>query len=181
MLLHKIHAFLFLLFLYLGNYLINKIPFYFVRHLYYRKVIGIGLGKGSSIHMNCFLYGNKIQIASDTTINRRCFIDGRGGVSIGNHVCISPEVFILTDDHILNSKKFEGRSREVVIDDYGWIGARAIILPSIHVGVGAVVASGAVVTKDIPPYSVVAGVPATIISQRTKELDYKVSWTPFFD
>jgi maltose O-acetyltransferase len=166
---------------YLANYFINKIPFYFIRHFYYKRILRIHLGKGSSIHMNCFLYGNHIHIKNNTTINRQCFLDGRGQIKIGNNVSISPGVYIITDDHIVNSRNFAGRSRFVHIDDFVWIGVRAIILPGVHIGKGAVIAAGAVVTKDVAPYTVVGGVPASKMGERNQDLDYNTSWMPFFD
>jgi acetyltransferase-like isoleucine patch superfamily enzyme len=166
---------------YLSNHLINKIPFYFIRHLYYKKVMGLKMGKGSSIHLNCFVFGNNIQIAERSTINRRCFLDGRGRIYIGNNVSVSPEVHLITEDHNYNSANFAGRSRDIVIDDYVWIGVRAIILPGVHIGKGAVVCAGAVVTKNIGEYEVVAGVPAVKIKERNRDLNYNPSWLPFFD
>jgi len=179
--LYKTYLVLFLFINYLGNYFVNKVPFYALRHFYYRKILRIKLGKGSSLHMNCFLYGNNITIMNNTTINRGCFIDGRGVVIIGNNVSISPEVFIVTDDHVVNSKEFVGRSGIITIEDYVWIGARALILPNVKIGIGAVVAAGAVVTRNVSPYEIVAGVPAIKIGERNKDLDYNPSWMPFFD
>jgi acetyltransferase-like isoleucine patch superfamily enzyme len=166
---------------YFSNYWINKIPFYFVRHQYYKKIMGINLGRGSSIHMNCFLYGTNIHIAENSTINRNCYLDGRGRLVIGNNVSVSPEVQLITEDHDYNSINFAGRSRDIIIDDYVWIGTRVTILPGVHIGEGAVVCAGAVVTKDVAPYDVVAGVPAVKIKERSRNLNYNPSWFPYFD
>ena len=166
---------------YFSNYWINKIPFYFIRHQYYKTVMGIKIGKGSSIHLNCFVYGTNIQIAENSTINRNCYLDGRGRLFIGNKVSISPEVQLITEDHDYNSINFSGRSRDIVIGDYVWIGTRAIILPGVHIGKGAVVCAGAVVTKNVAEYDVVAGVPAVKIKERNKNLNYNPSWLPYFD
>ena len=73
----------------------------------------------------------------------------------------------------MNSASFMGKFRPIVIDDYAWIGVGAKVLQGVHIGKGAVVAAGAVVTKDVPPYAVVAGVPAIKISERSVEPDYK--------
>jgi acetyltransferase-like isoleucine patch superfamily enzyme len=166
---------------YFSNYWINKIPFYFIRHQYYKKVMGIKIGKGSSIHLNCFLYGTNIHIAENSTINRNCYLDGRGRLSIGSRVSISPEVHLITEDHDYNSANFSGRSRDIIIDDYVWIGTRAIILPGVHIAKGAVVCAGAVVTKNVNEYDVVAGVPAVKIKERSRYLDYNPSWFAYFD
>jgi acetyltransferase-like isoleucine patch superfamily enzyme len=166
---------------YLSNYWVNKIPFYFIRHQYYKKAMGLKIGKGSSIHLNCFIYGTNIEIAENSTINRNCYMDGRGRLYIGNKVSISPNVQLITEDHDYNSAQFTGRSRDVIINDYVWIGTNAIILPGVQIGEGAVVCAGAVVTKNVGSYDVVAGVPAVKIKERNRNLDYSPSWMPFFD
>jgi acetyltransferase-like isoleucine patch superfamily enzyme len=65
--------------------------------------------------------------------------------------------------------------------DHAWIGARAIILPGVTVGEGAVVSAGSVVSRDVPPYTIVAGNPAEVIGQRTRDLRYRTRYFPFFD
>lgn len=166
---------------YLPNHIINRIPFYFIRHSYYRYILGIKMGKGSSIHMNTFINRNKIFIGKNSVINRSCYLDGRGGLRIGNNVSISPEVHLITASHDINSSDFKYIESQIVIEDYVWVGTKAIILPGIKLGKGCVVASGAVVTKDVPDFKIVGGVPAKIIKERNKKLNYKCNWLPPFD
>jgi len=166
---------------YVPNHLINRTPFYAIRHLYYKKVMGVKIGKGSSIHLSCFLFGNNIQIGNESTINRKCYLDGRGRLYVGSRVSISPEVQIITEDHDYNSVNFAGRSRDVIIEDYVWIGTRAMILPGVRIGKGAVVCAGAVVTKNVNDFDVVAGIPAVKIKERNRNLNYSPSWMPLFD
>lgn len=166
---------------YLANYWINKIPFYFIRHAYYKKINGIRIGKGSSIHLNCFITGNNIEIAENSVINRRCFLDGRGRLFIGNKVSISPEVHLITGDHDYNSPGFLFRSKDIIVEDYVWIGSRATILPGVKLGTGAVICAGAIVTKDVEPFAVVAGIPAVKIKERNRDLNYNPSWFAYFD
>lgn len=91
-------------------------------------------------------------------------IDVRKLVSIGENVRIAPYAIILDSDfHDVNDHFSEGASREIYIEDDVWIATRATILKGTRIGKGAVVAAGAVVTKDVPPYSIVAGVPAKVI------------------
>ena len=98
-----------------------------------------------------------------------------GHVCIGDNVLMGPEVIILTSGHNYESAdvliREQGRLPEkpVYIENDVWIGARAIILPGVRVEEGAVIGAGAVVTKNVPPYAVVGGVPAKIIKQRVKE------------
>lgn len=166
---------------YIPNHIINKIPFYFFRHFIYRIFYNLKLGKGSSIHLNCFFNKFNVSIGENSAINRKCYIDARGGITIGNNVSISPEVNLITAEHDINSSSFNYLTQPIFISDYVFIGTRAIILPGVTLGKGCVVASGAVVTKSFPEFSIVAGIPAKIISTRTKNLNYSCKWMPPFD
>ena len=139
------------------------------------------MGKGSSIHLNCFINRFNIEIGTNSSINRRCYLDGRGGLSIGNNVSISPEVHLITAEHDLNDASFSYITAPIELGDFVWIGTRAIVLPGVRLGKGCVVAAGAVVTKSFPDHSVIGGVPAKIISKRIEELDYSCKWMPPFD
>jgi acetyltransferase-like isoleucine patch superfamily enzyme len=165
----------------LYTYWVKKIPFYSIRHFYYKKVIKIKLGKQSSIHLNCFIYGRNIEIGNGCVINRECFLDGRGKLKIGDFTSISPHVHIITGDHDINSKNFAFRSKDIIIGNFVWIGSRATILPGVVIGEGAIVCAGALVTKDVAPYTMVGGVPAKFIKDRSKDLDYNPTWLPWFD
>lgn len=166
---------------YVANNVIAYIPFYAVRHCYYRRICGIKIERGASIHMRAYITGKNIVIGSNSVINRSCYLDGRGQLQIGDNVSISPYVHIITGSHDNNSTSFKFIAKPVVIDDYVWIGSRATILPGVKIGKGAIVAVGAVVTKDIEPYAIVAGIPARKIKERTKELNYNPSWFSWFD
>ncbi|MCX7955692.1 MAG: hypothetical protein N2593_01105 [Patescibacteria group bacterium] len=88
---------------------------------------------------------------------------------------------IYNSEHDINSPDFNAIDNSIFIDDYCFIGPRAIILPGVKIGKGAVVAAGAVVTKDIPPYAIVGGVPAKIIGERKiKNLKYKLGRARWF-
>lgn len=170
---------------YIPNYIITYIPFYFIRHFYYKKIMRISIGRGSSIHMGTFINKNRLQskitIGKGSAINRKCCLDGRGGIKIGDNVSISPEVHLITADHYINDPYFSYKSASIEVSNYVWIGTRAIILPGIIIGEGSVVAAGAVVTKNIPPFEIWGGVPAKKIGVRTEKLDYNCKWFPPFD
>ncbi len=166
---------------YVSNKIIANIPFYAIRHAYYRAVCRIKIGKRSSIHMNTFIEGNKIVIGRNTVINRSCYLDGRGELFIGDNVSISPHVHIITVSHDMNSPEFQNIYTTVKIKNYVWIGSRATILPGVCIGEGAVVGAGSLVSKDVEPYTFVAGVPAKKIKDRNKEMNYNPSWLPYFD
>jgi maltose O-acetyltransferase len=172
---------------YLSNHVVNRVPSYTVRHLWYREVLDIEIGRDASLQLGLRLWFNSLsqtrgggnRIGVGTRVNRDCLLDTRGGLSIGAQVSISPEVAILTADHDCDVPGFPMRCRPVVIEDHVWIGMRAIILPGVRIGRGAVVAVGAVVTRDVEPLTVVAGVPARVIGSRDpRGLDYAFCWSP---
>jgi acetyltransferase-like isoleucine patch superfamily enzyme len=102
-----------------------------------------------------------VAIGRNSQINRNCTIDIRSGLTIGDNVTISPEVMILGGSHDVNDPTFpDVDDGPVTIEDYVFIGSRAMILPGVTIGRGAVVTAGAIVTKDVAPMTVVAGVPA---------------------
>ena len=78
----------------------------------------------------------------------------------------------MSGGHKVNSSTFEGEHLPIVINDYVWVGVSAVILKGVTIGEGAVIAAGAVVTKNVEPYSIMGGVPAVVIGHRNKELDY---------
>ncbi len=155
--------------------LAGSIPFRSFRSLAY-SCAGMQLGKGSSIHMWARFYDPKnITVGEDTIIGDHAFIDGRDKVIIGNHVDIASQVLIYNSEHDINSELFEAKTSPVLIEDYVFIGPRAIILPGVTISKGAVIAAGAVVTKDVPEYTIAGGVPAVKIGERKiKDLHYRL-------
>lgn len=109
-------------------------------------------------------YGKNITIGANVFINSGCCFQDQGGIEIGNHVLIGQQVVIATLNHdLIPEKRGNMVPSPVHIEDDVWIGAHATILPGVTIGRGAVIAAGAVVTKDVPEYAVVAGVPAKIM------------------
>ncbi|MDX2271392.1 MAG: acyltransferase [Cyanobacteriota bacterium] len=167
--------------LYLSNYLISKIPFFLIRKVWYRHLLGIKIGRDSSIFMGAYFYtkGN-FEMQNNSVINQNCRLDNRGGIFIGKNVSISAEVTILTADHDMRSPTFSGRVKGVRIEDYVFIGTRALILPGVTLEVGSAVGAGSVVVKSIPPYEIHAGVPARKIGMRPENLSYTLKHIRIF-
>lgn len=111
-------------------------------------------------------YGKNIKVGKRVFINSGCCFQDQGGIEIGDDALIGQQVVIATVNHDLDPEKRGNMSpAPVKIGNRVWIGAHATVLPGVTVGEGAVIAAGAVVTKDVPANTVVAGVPAKVIKK----------------
>jgi maltose O-acetyltransferase len=156
------------------------VPSHRLRNAVYRAA-GVELPRSSSIHWRSrFFFPQGLSVGQHTTIGNDSFFDARDGIIIGSSVNIAAEVRIYTREHDIDARDFAEIGGPVVIEDYAYIGTRVTILPGVRVGRGAVVASGAVVTKDVPPYTLVGGVPAKVIRERSRDLDYKLGYAKKF-
>ncbi len=160
---------------------VGCLPFHTLRKFFY-KLSGIKIGEGSTIHMWAnFFQPKNIAIGEDTIIGDHSFLDGRALLSIGNHVDIASYVLIYNSEHDILDPQFKAREEKVLIKDYVFVGPRVTILPGVSVGMGAVIAAGAVVTKNVGDYEIVGGVPAKNIGERqNKNLTYKLGRARLF-
>lgn len=129
------------------------------------------IGKDVNIRPNIkFARGSNISIGDHSGIGDGCFLQDIGEITIGQDVLMAPEVMVFTANHLTRKDELlrnQGTQvRNVSIGDDVWIGTRAIILPGVNISKGAVIAAGAVVTKDVEPYTIVGGVPARKIGMR---------------
>lgn len=157
-------------------YIVNQsgwCPFWFWRKFAY-NLVGLKIGRGSKIHVFCrFFEPKNVKIGDDTIIGEYTFLDGRAELKIGSHTDIASQVLIYNSKHDINDPKFEAKNLPVEIGDYVFIGPRAIILPGVKIGKGVIVAAGAIVTKNVASFMIVAGVPAKVIGERKiKDLHY---------
>ncbi len=129
---------------------------------------------GKSINIEKGAYfgdGSQIEIWNNSGIGINCRVVGP--VKIGNDVMMGPEVVILTTHHRHDRfdvpMRLQGNlpAQPVIIGNDVWIGTRAIIMPGVRIGDGAIIGSSALVTKDVPDYAIVGGIPARIIRYRT--------------
>ncbi len=157
------------------------VPFFIVRKIIF-VLSGVKIGHGSTVHMGCkFFDPTNVTIGDDSIVGDRAFLDGREKLMIGNHVDIASEVMIYNSEHNLDDAQFTAHSAPVIIEDYVFIGPRSIILPGVKIGRGAVVAAGAVVTKDVLAFEIVGGVPAKSIGVRgNKNLNYRLGRARLF-
>ena len=117
-------------------------------------------------------WAGPLKIGGGSSVGFRCHLDCRNGIEIGNNVDLASEVMIWTKHHDYNDPHFATKGGPVIIGDYAWLCARCIILPGVKIGEGAVVAAGAVVCRDVEPWTIAGGVPAKKIGVRERK-DYK--------
>jgi len=160
-------------------YLVGHIPSHVIRNFAYRVS---GMKISGTMHMWArFNNPKNIEIGKDSIIGDHVFLDGREMLRIGSHVDIASEVQIYNAEHNIHSPYFEAINQPVTIEDYVFIGPRAIIMPGVSIGRGAVVAGGAVVTKDVPAGIVVGGIPAKPIGERkVTNFNYKLGRARWF-
>ena len=162
-------------------HLVGYVPSHCYRKFVYR-LLGIKIGKGSTIHTKARFYDPRnISVGEDSIIGESVVLDGRDLLTIGNHVDIASEVMIYNSEHDVNDESFVATNSPVKIEDYVFIGPRVIVLAGVTIGRGAVIAAGAVVTKDVSDSTIVAGVPAQPIGHRkAKVLNYRLGRARLF-
>jgi maltose O-acetyltransferase len=139
------------------------------------------IGRHSYIFMNTWFDSRSgFKMGNHSVVNQRCHFETSGGIEIGENVSISAEVCILTSDHDPQSPTFSERKSPVLIEDYAFIGMRAIILRGVTIGRGSIVAAGSLVSHSVRPYTIVAGVPARAVGSRPENLEYTIDYDRLF-
>lgn len=138
------------------------------------KILGADIANEVTIFSGFHIRSpKKLKIGSGCSIGPKVLLDARNGIDIGKNVTIAYEAIIWTLNHDYNDENFKSKGAPVIIDDYVWICSRAILLPGIHISQGAIIASGAVVTKDVGEYEIWGGIPAKLIGHRNiKDYNY---------
>lgn len=162
---------------YLYNHLITHIPSHVVRRFYLKNIMGIKIGRKTFVHMGCIFYSN-VKIGNNSVIGRQCHL--LGDITIGDNVSITAQTYIFSASHDKDSPSFESYDRKVVIEDYVWVGARAMILPGVRLGKGSILGAASTATKNIPSYEVWVGSPAKKVNIRSKNLEYELNYFPYF-
>jgi acetyltransferase-like isoleucine patch superfamily enzyme len=161
--------------------LIGRIPSNRCRNWVYRHVLTMKISKRTVISGGCEIRSPWNITAKKCVVATGCVLDGRHGINIGENVVFGANVHVWTEEHDLNDSWFAVTSehaRPVTIDARAWICSDSTILPGVHVGEGAVVATKACVTKDCESFGVYGGLPAKRISERTRDLRYELSGKP---
>eukprot|EP01033_Poteriospumella_lacustris_P003308 gene3308-2440_t len=129
------------------------------------EIVGAAVDPSTTVfvpfHTN---FGRFIELGKNVFINHGCTFLDLGGIKVEDDVMIGPQVCVVTENHPLNPADRKALvTKPITIKRNAWIGANATILPGVMIGENSVVAAGAVVSKDVPPNTVVAGVPAKVI------------------
>ena len=142
-----------------------------LRLWYASKVLKIiSYNQNSTFQNNIYIGdGKNVQIGNFCQVNEHTFIQG---AIIGNHVMIAPHVSLLANTHHYEDTEtpmiLQGETKGLLvrIQDDVWLGRNVIVMPGVTIGKGSIVAAGAVVTKDVPEYVIVGGVPAKVLKKR---------------
>lgn len=154
-------------------YEVSYIPSLHLRRFVYRS-LGLKMGRKNVFHYGTELRDvENIQIGNGCIIGDNALLDGRSRLVLGNNVNISSNVSIYTLQHDHRDPDFRCIGGKVVIGDRVWLGSNIVVLPGVTIGEGAVCCAGCVVTKDVPPYTIVAGIPAKKVNVRSQVLRYE--------
>ncbi|MDO4978960.1 MAG: DapH/DapD/GlmU-related protein [Candidatus Saccharibacteria bacterium] len=162
-----------------GNVVVNKIPSRHFRKFFY-KLLGAKIGKHSVICRRAdILFPKGLTIDDNVAVGWFVDLDARGGITIGHDTNLSSHSILITGSHDVDDPKFTASFKPIKIGHHCWVGTGAMILQGVTIGDGAVVAAGAVVTKDIPAGEIWGGVPAKFIRKRgTEKYSYRVKGAP---
>ena len=153
---------------------VRRIRRYVYGMLFFHGNFHVSVGEHVSVRELHDIGSGGITIGQGTCLNANVLLDTSGRLTIGSNCMVSEGSAIYTHKHNLSSKiawKGGAIPLPVTVMDGVWIGARAIVLPGVTIGEGAVVAAGAVVTKDVEPWTVVGGNPAKFIKKRELKED----------
>ena len=161
-------------------YNLNLLPSTTIRKLCY-KLMSVSIKSNVVFHFRTELRApEKLSIGKGSIIGDNVILDARNGLIIGDNVNISSNVSIYTEQHDYRDEYFRCNcdNKSVVLGNRVWIGCNVVILPGVKIGEGSVCCAGSVVTKDVEPYSVVAGIPAHKINNRPRDLKYNFTGKP---
>ena len=144
-------------------------------------LMGLTVGRAAHIYGGLEIRSpGRITIGDGSVVGLNAILDGREGITIGRNVNLSSEVAIWTLQHDPQDAEFGTRGGPVVVEDRAWLSFRCTVLPGVTIGEGAVVAAGSIVTKDVAPFAIVAGIPAEKIGERNRDLTYELGRAPTY-
>jgi len=155
---------------------VGRIPSCHIRRFIYR-CLGSEIDKKVVFHYGTeILAPQYLKVGEGTIIGDRAVLDARRGITFGKSVNLSSNVSIYSDQHNHRDPYFrcnQTSKKAITICDRVWLGCNVTVLPGVTIGEGAVCCAGCVVTKDVDPFTVVAGVPAKKVNERPRDLRYE--------
>jgi putative colanic acid biosynthesis acetyltransferase WcaF len=167
---------------YLLNHVVMQIPLIGPR-LYLMERCGVRFERRDT---SAVLLGTRVwfpeglHLAEDCVVGRECRIEAAGGVYVGRSADIANGVRLQTGTHDLDGPGFKARYADIRIGDHAWVCEAATVLGGVNIGEGAVVMAGAVVSRDVDPWTIVGGVPARPVRTRPRHA-YRLGWRPDFN
>ena len=147
----------------------------------YLRAIGADIGPHTYLFAGTeVIRADHLRIAGNCHVGRFCQLDARGGITIGTNVVIASHTLLITADHGIDDPTFDGRLAPITVGDRAWLASRVTVTKGVEIGEGAVVAAGSVVTRAVAPWTVVAGVPAKPVGERSRHQTYEIDTGPTF-
>lgn len=162
------------------NHIVNRLPYAAWRIAGYR-LLGVHFEDPST---GCLMLGvevnhpSRLSVGRNTVVGPDALLDARGGITLGANVNVTGGARFQTAKHLVQDPGFDAVYEPIVVGDRAWIALGATVLGGVTIGEGAVVAAGATVTRDVPPFAIVAGTPAAQVGTRTRDLDYELGYRP---
>lgn len=154
-----------MIFLKLLYYIVDKFKvFYYKNEL---KAKGAKVGKGTNVYGKVYVYGgySNLKIGKDCTLNQGVFLGARGGIEIGDNVRVSPNAMIISSGLKIEEKPRVHFEEKITIGNNVWIASGSLVSAGVTIGENSIIGACSVVTKDVPPNSFYAGVPAKLIKK----------------
>lgn len=159
-----------------SNYFICNIPCWHIRKLLY-QLLGMKIGKNTRINMKVLVWDPwKISIGDDTIINEYAFLDGRGGLLIGDNTSIAMWVVIYSSSHYSDSPTFEYYTKPTSIGNCCWVCARSIILPGSSIADRVIIGANTVFKGDAHEQEIYSGNPCKLVKNRKVKENYHREW-----
>lgn len=165
---------------------VGMVPSHHLRKFIYKYIFKANLAPKVVIYYGAEIRKhNQLTIGEGSVIGDHAILDARNSIEIGENVVLASNVSIWTEQHDHRDPYFNCNSDPtfgVKIANRVWIGPNVIILHGVHIGEGAVIGAGAVVTKDIPAFTIAVGIPAKVVGSRNRNLEYNLdgSYSPFY-
>jgi acetyltransferase-like isoleucine patch superfamily enzyme len=143
--------------------------------------LGASIARDAVVYRGTTVLGaGRLVIGRRSQVGWRCVLDARGGLTLGDDVMVASDSRLISADHDVRSPDFAVRYGSVRLEQRAWLGTGAMVLQGVTIGRGAVVAAGAVATRDVEPLTIVGGIPARPFATRPDGLTYEIGPSPRF-